>query len=125
MLLPDERRRRRSQWTGDALHYQLDSVAMRESLLAIVLADHDGLLVAGSRRGPDMEELAAVAPLVARRERLAPGEIASARHLPAAVGMLVFDEKPMYVFALGNQEHARAGIAAASHGVRRILSMPA
>jgi hypothetical protein len=117
-----ERRRRRSPWTGEALYYQLDDVAMRERLVALVVADGQGFLVAASHRSDTMEELAAVAPMAARRAGLGPGEVAAERFLPAAVGRVDVEGAPVYLFAVGERRRACAAVSAAATGVRRILS---
>jgi hypothetical protein len=60
-----ERRRRRSNDTVTALHYQLAFTRTQASLEAVVLVDDSGCLVAGAGAWPACEELAAYAPLFA------------------------------------------------------------
>src|SRR5262249_34980434 len=60
-----ERRRRRSDDTMTALHYQLASTRSEGHLDAVVLVDDTGCLVAGAGAWPMCEELAAYAPLLA------------------------------------------------------------
>lgn len=62
-----ERRRRRSDDTITALHYQLSLTRHEADLDAIVLVDDRGCLVAGAGAWPACEELAAYAPLLANR----------------------------------------------------------
>jgi len=119
-----ERRIRRSSMTGEALHYQLEHVANEQELVALVLADSAGMLVAANRSGPEAEELAAVAPIAARRASLCPkNPVAQERYLPCAVGQLTVDDVPMFLLAVGDRRRARMAIASASFGVRRILTV--
>jgi hypothetical protein len=60
-----ERRRRRSEDTITALHYQLSAARSDGKLDALVLVDDRGCLVAGAGAWPVCEELAAYAPLLA------------------------------------------------------------
>ena len=119
-----ERRIRRSSMTGEALHYQLESVAKEQELVALVLADSAGILVAANRAGPEAEELAAVAPIAARRASLCPkNPVAEERYLPCAVGQLTVDDVPLFLLAVGDRRKARMAIASACFGVRRILTV--
>jgi hypothetical protein len=67
MPLASERRRRRSDDTITALHYQLSHTRGEAGLEAVVLVDDTGCLVAGAGAWPACEELAAFAPLLADR----------------------------------------------------------
>src|SRR6185295_2860438 len=60
-----ERRRRRSEDTLTALHYQLSFIRREAELEALVLVDDRGCMVAGAGAWPTCEELAAYAPLLA------------------------------------------------------------
>ena len=64
-----ERRRKRSSFSGLALHYWLAAVARRKHLWGLVLADSAGLLVAASMKGEEAEEVAALAPLLVQGRR--------------------------------------------------------
>ncbi|MCB9528973.1 MAG: hypothetical protein H6704_01125 [Myxococcales bacterium] len=55
----------RSTHPIEAAGLYLDAVASRGAHDALALADADGLLLAGTSRGPDVEALAAIAPLAA------------------------------------------------------------
>ncbi len=126
MRLVQERRVRRSGHTGEALRFQLEHVAKEQELVALVLADSSGFLVAANRNGPEAEELAAVAPIAARRATLASlSPVIEERHLPCAVGQLTVDDIPLYLLAVGDRKRARIAIASASLGVRRILTVEA
>jgi hypothetical protein len=59
----NERRVHRSTHPIEAAGLYLDAVALRGAHDALALADADGLLLAGTSRGPDVEALAAIAPL--------------------------------------------------------------
>jgi hypothetical protein len=116
-----ERRRKRSSYIGLSLQYWLASVAQRKKLMALVLADSGGLLVASSFKGPEAEELAALAPLLAR-----PGEpgaaLERAPNVPLAVRPMRIDQTSLYLCAVGNQSSREEGIRLAVGGVRRILA---
>jgi hypothetical protein len=62
----EDRRLRRSGERSVALRYQLEHSRERGGLEAMVLADVDGLVIAGSGDRAICAELAAVAPLTAR-----------------------------------------------------------
>jgi hypothetical protein len=118
-----ERRGRRSSFAGEALNFQLEHVCKEQNLVALVLADPSGLLIASSRPGPEAEELAAVAPFAARRASLCPqNPISEEKHLPCAVGEVSVDDSPLILLAVGERRRARVAIASASLGVRRILA---
>jgi len=121
-----ERRLRRSSQTGEALRFQLEHVAKEQDLVALVLADSMGVLVAANRVGPEAEELAAVAPIAARRAALCPANpVSEEKFLPCAVGQLTVDDSAFYILAVGQRRRARLAIASASFGVRRILGVQA
>ncbi len=85
-----ERRRKRSNYKALALRYYLASVARRHRVVAMVIADAAGLLVAGSLTGPEAEELAAVAPLLMRQNEQ--GQTVADRHrLPMRIDTLDVD----------------------------------
>ena len=67
-MFNSERRHRRSEFLGSALELWLASVATRNALSRMVLADAQGLLVAASEQGGDAESLAAQAPFYIQRE---------------------------------------------------------
>jgi hypothetical protein len=119
-----ERRRKRSNYVGLALQYYLAAVAKRSQLFALVLADPCGLLVASSLRGPEAEELAAVAPLIARPDEQ--GETVQERaEIPIVIQRLDVEQSSLFLCAVGERQSSRAGLRSAAAGVRRILSTPA
>ena len=59
-----ERRTRRSEDPLVALHYKLSATRRDRGLEAIVVADADGLVIAGAGAWPLCEEVAAYAPLL-------------------------------------------------------------
>ncbi len=61
----DDRRKRRSNDPLIALHHHLAETRRKASATAVVLADMQGVVVAGAGAWPVCEELAAYAPLVA------------------------------------------------------------
>jgi hypothetical protein len=121
-----ERRVRRSSQTSEALRFQLEHVAREQDLVALVLADSMGVLLAANRAGPEAEELAAVAPIAARRASLcAKSPISEERYMPCAVGQVTVDDSAFYILAVGQRYRAKMAIATASFGVRRILTLNA
>lgn len=117
-----ERRRKRSNFAGLALQYWLASIARRQGLFALVLADSAGLLVASNLRGPEAEELAALAPLLARPEERAPARQVEPE-LPVQVLPLTIDRARLYLCAVGDRHRAGEGARTAVGGVERILSV--
>ena len=119
-----ERRRKRSNYKALALQYYLASVARRHRVVAMVVADNAGLLVAASMQGPESEELAAVAPLLMRED--ASGQTVADRHrLPIAIDPIDIDGSELFICAVGQEAGCAAGLDQARGGVERILSVPA
>ena len=75
----EDRRRRRSIDPLVALHYQLSSTRKEGALDTVVVADDEGVVVAGAGSWAACEELAAFAPLIARGEPLLEGGGVSVR----------------------------------------------
>jgi hypothetical protein len=63
-MIPEDRRRQRSQDPLVALHYQLARARQEGSLDAIVVAEESGVVVAGAGAWAVCEELAAYAPIL-------------------------------------------------------------
>lgn len=116
-----ERRRKRSSYTCLSLQYWLNAVAQRKRLMALVLADSAGLLVASSFRGPEAEELAAMAPLLAN-----PGHptapLDSVPEMPLAIKPMCIDRTSLFLCAVGEQHRSKEGLNLAAGGVQRILT---
>ena len=119
-----ERRRKRSTFTGLALQYYLRSVAERNRVVAMVVADATGLLVAGSMRGPEAEELAAVSPMLLRRNEGA-ASLAERYDLPMQVAQFSMEGQSLYLCAVGERERCTGGLNEARAGIERILSVAA
>jgi hypothetical protein len=119
----NERRRKRSSFAGLALQYWLSAVARKKKMMALVLADSAGLLVASSFNGPEAEELAALAPLLARAgEEGAPLE--SKPDVPLTIRPMQFYRDSMYLCAVGNRRRGNDTLNEAAEGVDRILDIP-
>lgn len=116
-----ERRRKRSNFAGLALQYWLSSVARQQGIFGLVLADSAGLLVASSLRGPEAEELAAIAPLLA-----ADGDRGEStfqpEDLPIVVHRTEVDRSQLFLCAVGDSERVQQGMSTAAGGVQRILT---
>lgn len=117
-----ERRRKRSSFTALALQYWLNAVAQRNKLMALVLADSAGLLVAASFRGPEAEELAALAPLVASPGRQL-AALEEAPSLPMEIRPMSIDRASLYLCAVGDLTRTGDGLRIAEGGVQRILTI--
>ena len=123
MRIVRERRRRRSENTSLALHYQLDSGRKAARLDGLVLSDEDGFCLASSGDPEACQEVAARLPFIGRK-------------VPEFEGVLLGTESgwrirmkrmavagtELYLCAIGNQtatdEH---DMTRTSGGVRRIL----
>jgi hypothetical protein len=116
-----ERRRKRSSFASLSLQYWLSAVAQQKKLMALVLADSAGLLVASSFHGPEAEELAAMAPLLAR-----PGEpdspLMELPQLPVEIQPMSVDCTSLYLCAVGDRARIPDGMRLAAGGVLRILT---
>ena len=123
MRIVRERRRRRSENTTLALHYQLDSGRKAARLDGFVLSDEDGFCLASSGDPEACQEVAARLPFIGRK-------------VPEFEGVLLGTESgwrirmkrmavggaELYLCAIGN--HATVGdkeMARMGGGVRRIL----
>lgn len=123
MRIVRERRRRRSENTTLALHYQLDSGRKAARLDGFVLSDEDGFCLASSGDPEACQEVAARLPFIGRK-------------VPEFEGVLLGTESgwrirmkrmavggaELYLCAIGN--HAEVGdkeMARMGGGVRRIL----
>lgn len=113
-----DRRRKRSNYAGLALQYWFASVARRARLLGLVLGDSAGMLVASNIRGPEAEELAALAPLLARDRD--PG--LSPPDVPVAIKRMQIDRTALFLCAVGGGGQRSSGLRWAESGVHRILT---
>jgi hypothetical protein len=127
----NERRRRRSGDPLIALHYQLSQARWRGELDAIVVADASGVVVAGAGSWAACEEIAAYAPLLARRSpEAAPepppseGSRVEALRREVLVTTLEVDDQEMLICVRGG-ESPSASLAQAVFGVARILGAAA
>ncbi len=118
MVLP-ERRRKRSSFAGLALQYLFNAIARRQGLQGIVLADTAGLVVATNLQKGDAEEVAAMAPLMARSAGL---EYDWYWGSPLVMRQVEIDGYPFYLCALGANMPAIQGAREAAGAVDRILA---
>ncbi len=123
-----ERRLRRSDDPVIALHHQLAYAQKAAELDAMVLVDEVGSIVAGAGAFPVCEEIAAYAPLLARREAFAPSIDATLAELRARVSLrrMLFDGAEVLLVAKGAPGPlADASLVRAAAGCRRILGAEA
>jgi hypothetical protein len=124
-----ERRRHRSVDPLIALHYQLSHARSRGDLDAIVVADASGVVVAGAGSWAACEEIAAYAPILARRgpEAQTTGLDISridALRREVVVTTLEVEDQEMLICVRGG-EAPSASLAQAVFGVARILGAAA
>lgn len=123
--MQEERRVRRSDRIETALGYQLQACSERAGLRAMVLADHDGLLVASSPWEDEQgEELAAIMPLLAKGNDFAGVVVTEEQRTDRVlVSSFVAAGAPLFLCAVGDFDGAsHHEIARAKVGVRRILN---
>jgi hypothetical protein len=116
-----ERRRERSTNPLDALRLWLSSISRKNRLVGFVLADEAGLLLASNIQSEKVEELAALVPLLVRRDRS--GRRPLDRHqVPVSIQQVdAGGSSPVLLCALGEPTRRVRGLLAAAPGVRRIL----
>ena len=123
MRIVRERRRRRSENTTLALHYQLDSGRKAARLDGLVLSDEDGFCLASSGDPEACQEVAARLPFIGRKVPDFEGVL-----LGTEIGWRIRMKRmavggaELYLCAIGN--HAEVGdkeMARMGGGVRRIL----
>ena len=73
-----ERRQKRSQDLSEALELQLFSTVERANFSSLVLAEERGLMVVGTGKGEELEEIAALAPVLAGQSRFWQGRVETA-----------------------------------------------
>lgn len=115
------RRRKRSNYTALSLQYWLAAVARRTRTFALVLADTAGLLIASTLHGPEAEELAALAPLLARGHT-STASVSARYGVPVSVNPITVDGMPMLLCAVGEDETREPAMVQAVDGVSRILA---
>lgn len=115
-----DRRVRRSDVPTEALELALSAAAALNDVQAIVLADADGWLMAGSDAGPDLAGWAAAAPfLAAAGSDLSPVDIPEG----VAVYSLEVGEETLHVGAVGGTLTGRGqALTACGQAVQRILA---
>lgn len=119
-----ERRRRRSRDVALALRYQLDACRGTADMEALVVADEDGLCLAGSGPVETCHEVAAVLPFLGGRRGDFQGTVLSGHGgMRVMVKTLKFGASELYVCAVGGAEERRTGeLERSVVGVSRILA---
>lgn len=114
----DERRKRRSNDPLIALHHHLAETRRRTAATAVVLADMQGVVVAGAGAWPVCEELAAYAPLVAH------GGAPEERFADIAVSSFEFEGQALIlaVRSARNDSDSQDLFDPSVRGIRRILA---
>jgi hypothetical protein len=124
-LLSSNRRKNRSDDIHLALNYQLAASAERARFGAMVLADHNGLVMAEAGNRDVCEEMAALSPVLAPNERPWHGDIDIQNgRVRLTVAPLYIDNLQLYLTASGgSQAHEIAReMATSGQGVVRILN---
>ena len=119
-----ERRQRRSDELCEALGLQLEYSAARANFRSMALAEERGLLVVGSGDSAELEEIAALAPLLAGQSRYWQGRVetqAGQRLMSVAT-----IDTPLGVFYLtaldGSLSAIWSELRRSSQGVARIVT---
>lgn len=117
----NERRKNRSTDSSQALRYQLEHSREHGGLEAMVIADEQGLVVAGAGEPGVVEELGAIAPLMSRAvlgmplpPMLRGGEV--------AVRPIQLHGQELFVACVGGGVARDALLSNSVNGVMRILS---
>ena len=116
-----ERRKQRSQLYDRSLRFWLAAEARRAELAGFVLADSSGLVLASSRDAPEVEEVAALAPLLSRPDDTGQS-LAQQHQIPVSIQEMVVENSLLYLCALGDEERCEGGLESAAPGIRRILA---
>jgi hypothetical protein len=122
-----DRRTRRSEHSLRALSYQLDDTARLRGLDALVLADQDGLFIAGGGQAADCghhDAVASLCPLVVREGgNCYDGDLDVPGDRELSVLMFSYRGQTLYLGALLESSEASASNAMlhAMQGVLRIL----
>lgn len=117
-----DRRNQRSDSRREALSLQLQASARRAGAEAMVLADHDGRIIARSDRATAADELAAFTPFLAK-PKLWFGEVrVGGRARRVAVTPIKLGAKTAYLCAVGADKRTIGGVfLQTTAGVRRIM----
>jgi len=115
-----DRRQRRSEDRFKALRYQLEHSREKAGIEALVLADDDGLVVAGSGDKSVCAELGAVAPLLGRTVLAMP--MPPLLHgADVAVRRVAIHGQSLYLASVGGGVARDALLQVSISGVERIL----
>jgi hypothetical protein len=115
-----ERRKRRSSNLILALRYWLESTACRTGAVGLTLADSDGFLIASSLPYAHAEEVAALAPLLARPDRVGCRPV-DEPFLPISIIELSSFCGRLYLCATGDDQRRDDGLRESTTGVCRII----
>jgi hypothetical protein len=119
----EERRQKRSYNTHKALGLQLASCAARANLSALILAEDQGLPVAATGNVEEAEEVAAMAPSLARDSGCWHGSVQTAEGIKSVTVCPVPTELGRLFLCAVSRVGARVDteLIRGGHGVRRIL----
>jgi predicted regulator of Ras-like GTPase activity (Roadblock/LC7/MglB family) len=115
-----ERRKRRSTNLILALRYWLESAARRAGAAGLTLADGDGFLIASSLPSAHAEEVAALAPILARPDRTGQ-RLTDDASLPISIHAMTGFCGRLFLCAIGDEERRREAVRASRPGVQRII----
>ena len=118
----DERRSTRTDEPEVALWLWLRSQAKRQRVGALLIADHNGRLVASSLGAAQSMELAAITPRLSRKDSR--GISFAERHgIPMYFRRIRVSKRALVVGAVGSDPaRCKKSLAVVDEGVRRILS---
>ena len=124
--IPRDKRKRRSENTTLALHYQLEHSRAAARLDGMVLSDQDGFCLAASGDPEACQEVAARLPMIGRKVPEFQGVLFSAESgWQIRMETIQVGGSELYLCAIGNQPDAERVMSRSEFGVRRILSRAA
>lgn len=122
--IEQDRRKRRSEETLEAITYQLEHVVEEFGMDMMVLADHQGTIVASAGAPRLAEVFAAHAPKLHETDDLKDAVSCVVPDLPphhVLVESLSIEEMPLYLCAVtGGDDDSQRGFERAQTGIKRI-----
>lgn len=115
-----ERRLNRSNNPNLALKMWLASLSQRLRVPGFIVTDQTGLVVATNMKGPKADEVAAMAPMLSKRDEAGVRPVDRHR-VPLTIHELDHRGATLLICAVGDRIRRETGARIAAHGIRRIL----
>ncbi|MBN2343634.1 MAG: hypothetical protein JXX29_19325 [Deltaproteobacteria bacterium] len=123
--MKEERRTKRSHNVHEALELQLEAIATRASFNSVILAEHQGIPVAGAGKVFEDEEIAALAPRLVPGKKLWQGKVSidNGPEKQVTIAPIKTDVGDLFICGVGGQSSkVLAELLVGSKGVNRILA---